>query len=173
MKFLEVKNPQRDDNGMYVHPQHPKWDADTTNDEMLQWLSDNNFNIHYDYFESTASEDLQDKWFEEGINDCTEWVPKCDKEGAILLTIFDTDNGPVAWFLAPVKRKATSTTNHQLNIIKLADLIAQEEATGDYLTCKDNLIRLNGLVEAHAIITDAKPMYYDQTDPEPAKDYAD
>jgi len=60
-----------------------------------------------------------------------------------------------------------------LNIVKLADLISQEEATNDYLTCKDNLIRLNGLVEAHAVITGTEPMYYTQDKPESAKDYVD
>jgi hypothetical protein len=64
-------------------------------------------------------------------------------------------------------------TNHQLNIVKLADQIAQEEATGDYLTCKDNLIRLNAMVESHAIVTGTKPIYYTQDKPEGAKDYAD
>lgn len=101
MKFLPIEYPKRDSDGMYTHPQCPNWDEGTSAKEMHQWLSDNKVTIHYDYFESTASEDLQDKWFEEGINDCSEWVPKCDKEGAILLCIFDTEDGPVAWFLAP------------------------------------------------------------------------
>lgn len=60
-----------------------------------------------------------------------------------------------------------------LNIIKLADLIAEQEATGYHLINSASLIRLNGLVEAHAIITGTKPLYYTQDKPEPAKDYID
>jgi hypothetical protein len=65
------------------------------------------------------------------------------------------------------------TDKLMLNIIKLADLIAEQEATGYHLINTDSLIRLNGLVEAHAIITGTEPMYYDQTEPEAAKDYDD
>lgn len=61
--------------------------------------------------------------------------------------------------------------NHQINIVKLADLIAEEEATNRYLTRKDRLIRLNALVEAHAVVTGTSAMYYTQEAPESAKDY--
>ena len=60
-----------------------------------------------------------------------------------------------------------------INVIKLADLIAEKEHSGRHLTNRDRLIELNALVTAHAIVTGTKPIYYTQDDPEPAKDYAD
>ncbi len=58
-----------------------------------------------------------------------------------------------------------------LNIIKLVDLIAEKEHSGRYLTNRDRLIELNALVMAHSIVTGTEYMKYDQTGPEPAKDY--
>lgn len=51
-------------------------------------------------------------------------------------------------------------TNHELNIVKLVDFIAEKEKTGRYLTNRDRLIELNALVTAHAIVTGTKPLYY-------------
>jgi hypothetical protein len=64
-------------------------------------------------------------------------------------------------------------TNHKLNIVKLADLIAETEESQLYLTNTHSLVILNTLVLAHAIITDTNPIYYTQDKPEEAKDYAD
>lgn len=64
-------------------------------------------------------------------------------------------------------------TNHQPNIVKLVDLIEYLASSKNYLTSEMSLVRLNALVEAHAIIKGVKPEYYQQTEPEPgpAKDY--
>lgn len=55
---------------------------------------------------------------------------------------------------------------NKIRIVRLAELIAQEEATQKYLVDKDSLTRLNALVEAHAIVTGTAPypdMYYKQS----------
>lgn len=62
-------------------------------------------------------------------------------------------------------------TEHQINIVKLADLIAEKEHSGRYLTNRDRLIELNALVMAHAVVTGTKPIYYTQDEPVHAKDY--
>ena len=64
-------------------------------------------------------------------------------------------------------------TQHEENIIKLADWIADIESTGNYLVDHACLAHLNGLVTAHAIVTGTKPLYYTQDKPESAKDYVD
>ena len=64
-------------------------------------------------------------------------------------------------------------TQHELNIIKLADLIAETEESQLYLTNTHSLVILNTLVLAHAIVTGTKPIPYTQDKPEEAKDYAD
>jgi len=67
--------------------------------------------------------------------------------------------------------------NDQLNnvrmaVVKLAELIAEEEESRYYMVSKYSLIRLNALVDAHAIVTGTKAIHYTQDKPEPAKDYA-
>ena len=64
-------------------------------------------------------------------------------------------------------------TKHELNIVKLADVIEKQVDTRHHLINRGSLIRLNTLIECHAIMTGTKPEYYDQTEPElgPAKDY--
>jgi len=103
MNIKKIESPQRDKYGMYEHPQSPHWDGDTTKAEQDQWLLDHGFKMGCDYFESSASEELQNKWYEDGICDCSAWEPKHSNQDAILLCIFDTEDGPVAWFLLPDK----------------------------------------------------------------------
>jgi hypothetical protein len=64
-------------------------------------------------------------------------------------------------------------TNKEWNIVKLADLIAQIEDSGRYLTDNESLVILNSLVDIHAKASGTTPMHYDQTEPEAAKDYDD
>ena len=64
-------------------------------------------------------------------------------------------------------------TNHEWNIVKLADLIAQIEESGRYLTDNESLVILNSLVDIHAKASGTTPFYYTQDKPEEAKDYAD
>lgn len=64
-------------------------------------------------------------------------------------------------------------TQHKLNVVKMADLIAQIEATGRYLTSNEDLAILNSLVKIHSDMSGTKLMYYTQDKPEPAKDYVD
>jgi hypothetical protein len=64
-------------------------------------------------------------------------------------------------------------TQHEESVIKMADLIAQIEATGHYLTSNEDLAILNSLVKIHSNMSGTKPMYYTQQKPEQVKDYAD
>jgi hypothetical protein len=64
-------------------------------------------------------------------------------------------------------------TQHELNIIKLVDLIHDIENTNCHVGSLDGLNLLNGLVKIHAdhTGTDYKP--YSQKPVGPAKDYVD
>lgn len=66
---------------------------------------------------------------------------------------------------------ANQSFESKINIIKLADFIAEEEATGRYLTNKEALAVLNTMVGCHAMVIGTEPMYYTQNKPEVAKDY--
>lgn len=101
MRILQIENPKRDKNGWYTHPQCPNWDEGTTKAEQDDWLLQNKFTIDMDRFEFTASDELTDAWGE-GLCDCSKWDPKSRNHGAILMSIHDTDDGPVAFYLVPM-----------------------------------------------------------------------
>lgn len=64
-------------------------------------------------------------------------------------------------------------TQHELNIIKLVDLIHDIENTNCHVDSLDGLKLLNGLVRVHSSITNSKHEPYSQKSVGPAKDYAD
>ncbi len=48
------------------------------------------------WFELDAPEHLIERY-----TDISDWQPVCDKAGSFLLSIHDTEDGPVALFFAP------------------------------------------------------------------------
>ena len=96
IKEVEVK---RGELGMWTHPDFPNRDEDVSIDDLVNWFHKNNGHWFHDRFERSASVELQDKWCKDG--DCSEWIPECGQPGSFLLSIHDTDVGPVATFFCP------------------------------------------------------------------------
>lgn len=94
---------ERDQDGYWVHPDFPEWDEGTGRDVIDKWFNDNGIRFEIDMFEDsdTASEELKDRYFEHGECDISEWNPSCNAEHAFLLSIHDTEDGPVAVFAVP------------------------------------------------------------------------
>ena len=63
-------------------------------------------------------------------------------------------------------------TQHELNIIKLVDLIHDIENTNCHVESVESLNLLNSLVKAHSDATGTEYIEYDQTPVEPPRDYA-
>jgi hypothetical protein len=95
---VEVK---RDENGWWTHPEMPEWGENAPITEINEWLNSNGLTWYIDRFENTSVE-LNDKWFVQGICDCSEWQPSCDEPDSFLLSIHDTEDGPVAVFAVPL-----------------------------------------------------------------------
>jgi len=93
----------RDKGGYWVHPELPEWDDGTTQKEIDTWFSNNNLSYWIDNFEdsTTATEEMQDAYFVNGDVGVPDWKPECPVEGSFLLSIHDTEDGPVAVFAIP------------------------------------------------------------------------
>lgn len=89
----------RDEQGFWTHPDFPAWDEDTASDEMNAWLAANGINFKAIWFHDDAPESLLESWFEG--NDaaaCAQWQPTFNPESGFLLSIHDTEDGPIALF---------------------------------------------------------------------------
>ena len=99
MKIKQDKSFKRDQHGFYSHPQAPEC-GDTISDLFINWWhKEHGCESSFINFDGDASEELCKQWFEVGTYDCSKWNPECNKSGSILLSIHDTEDGPVAWFV--------------------------------------------------------------------------
>jgi hypothetical protein len=97
----------RDTTGFFSHPDFPAWDESTSQKEINDWFHQNGGVPVIIDFENDADGYLVDAWFDTdgtGTEELTllKWEPTCDKfEGAFLLSIHDTEAGPMAIFFHP------------------------------------------------------------------------
>ena len=90
----------RDKNGFWTHPSLPDFGEDIM--DYTPWLDKNNITVKWYYLEDCNNESIVTKYFED--NDTTainEWQPSCDDTGSFLLSIHDTEDGPIAVFAIP------------------------------------------------------------------------
>ena len=93
----------RDEDGYWVHPELPEWDEGTTQEEIDDWFSNNNLSYWIDNFEDsvTATEEMQERYYGASDGNISDWEPDCPVKGSFLLSIHDTESGPVAVFATP------------------------------------------------------------------------
>lgn len=94
-KLMAPRNIVRDAGGWLTHPDFPVLDEDVRADKFLE-----SFRIEAAFI-SMESElpDLAERWCDEGLMDCSEWTPTPPTgEGWVLLSIYDTEDGPYALF---------------------------------------------------------------------------
>jgi len=89
----------RDKNGLWNHPDYPRWEEDTPREVITAWAAERGGSFHYDRFEESASEEIADYW--QIHSDCSAWQPSVDISGAVLVSIYDHEDGPIAVFFAP------------------------------------------------------------------------
>ncbi len=95
IKPVKVK---RDEYGHFYHPNMPEWDEGTTRKEVDDWANKNNVTIGTVMMDSDMDdEEFIERWFDEGLCDCTPWEPSIP-DNAFLLGIYDTEDGPCAMF---------------------------------------------------------------------------
>ncbi|MDF0533649.1 hypothetical protein PY479_05065 [Shewanella sp. A32] len=96
----------RDVYGFWTHPDLPMWDEDTKKEEIDKWLLENNGSFHFEMMDGDAPQELLDRYFEEGESDCSYWHPFDNRPGSFLVSIHDTEDGPVAMYFVPNSSKA-------------------------------------------------------------------
>jgi hypothetical protein len=102
MKFTRYKVITRDSYGNYQHPELPDFDGSEciTKDMRDDWQSEMDFNLVINTMDCEVDED-HPAWvhyFENGDAGFGEWDPEAPSADAVLLSIHDTEDGPVAWW---------------------------------------------------------------------------
>lgn len=92
---------ERDHYGYWTHPDFPEWDEGTTGGEIDQWFDDHNLHPEVQWLEHDAPEHVSRRYFEDGEPHCNDWYPESEYDGGFLLSIHDTEDGPVAIFAVP------------------------------------------------------------------------
>jgi hypothetical protein len=100
MTKIQAAEVERDE-GYWTHPDFPEWDDGTTRAECEAWAADNGGEFVVIRFENDAPEKLIERFYDDDESDISDWNPICENAGSFLLSIHDTEDGPVALFLAP------------------------------------------------------------------------
>ncbi len=98
---IKATEVQRDEEGYWTHPDFPEWDEDTSKETIEQWFSDNGIGYSLIEMEWDANDELLNRYYDDGDIDISAWQPVCELPGAFLLSIHDTESGPVAIFATP------------------------------------------------------------------------
>lgn len=93
---------ERDNDGYWTHPNFPVMGENTTIKEADKWFSSSGLSICAKWFELEAPEDQVERFFDDGNINISDWVPQCEKPGAFLISIHDTEDGPLALFVFPL-----------------------------------------------------------------------
>ncbi|OCH31806.1 hypothetical protein A6E13_16415 [Aliivibrio fischeri] len=104
--MINAVEVERDENGFWTHPHFPNlgelWKP------YKDWAEENNIKFANVWFECDASEELEERFYEkEDGSAITEWQPTKPADNAFLLSIHDTEDGPVAIWALPT----TQTVN--------------------------------------------------------------
>jgi len=104
---IQPQEVKRCEDGFWTHENFPDFDGAEypTNEQVDKWLSENSIGIRSFWFENDAEDSLVERYFEEGdLTACAEWNPTCESPGAFLISIHDTEDGPIAVFAIPNKK---------------------------------------------------------------------
>ncbi|MBU2708838.1 hypothetical protein KCM76_22785 [Zooshikella marina] len=88
--------------GFFYHPNLPDWRESTPTDVINKWFQEHCLDRHVVMMDGDADKMFVDSWFEGDLDDCSPWNPTPPDEDAILLAIYDTEDGPCAWFGVPI-----------------------------------------------------------------------
>lgn len=94
-KLLTPREIKRDESGWLWHMDYPVCDEGTRADKFLEA-----FGIETSFVSMESDlPDFAERWHEEGLTDCSKWMPTPPAgDGWLLLEIYDTEDGPYAMF---------------------------------------------------------------------------
>lgn len=99
---VEVK---RDENGLWTHPQYPYFGGREyiPDSEWQQWCTEHGITSKAVSFDGDAPDELTEKYWDDFDTNCSAWEPTKPADNAFLLSIHDTEEGPIAVFAIPAR----------------------------------------------------------------------
>ncbi len=95
---MKAINVERDDKGMWVHPELPTWGENTSDTHVETWFASQGLEHHLVLMEG----ELGEQWGKGELDSCAEWTPETDVKDAFLVGIWATEDGVVAMFASPL-----------------------------------------------------------------------
>ena len=96
-KMIEAAPVARDECGFWSHPDLPGFD-EGDGDKYRAWIEQQQLTAKRVDMEDDASDELSDRIMDGDISATADWAPTSPGPGWFLLAIYDTEDGPVAWF---------------------------------------------------------------------------
>lgn len=96
-KKIEAAPVARDEYGMWYHPDLPGFD-EGEGDKYRAWVEQQQIAVKRVDMEDDAPEELNDRVMDGHIEAMADWEPTSPGPDWFLLSIADTEDGPVAWF---------------------------------------------------------------------------
>ncbi|HGS5355291.1 TPA: 3'-5' exonuclease [Vibrio cholerae] len=91
---------ERDEMGFWTHPELPNFGEFVSITAIEEFEAKNNITVKTVPMESDSSQELIDKWFDDGES-CLDWEPTAPSKSSFILSIHDTEDGPYVWWAVP------------------------------------------------------------------------
>lgn len=92
----------RNKEGFWTHSRLPYMGEYITDEAICAFERENNIKVKVITMNADADEVIFDKWLNKG-DSCIDWKPTKPSISAFLLSIHDTEDGPVSWWAEPFK----------------------------------------------------------------------
>lgn len=152
MNIIKTAPVIRDDYGYWTHPDLPVWDEGTTREQIDAWAKENNGTIVVELMDSDAPEEVSDRYFECDEADCSYWYPHCSKEGNFLLSIHDTEDGPIAMFFVPTPSQAELDSKFNELAKAAYDLVVASSKLSNASNAEEAEVATEAMAESQARI---------------------
>lgn len=103
--MIKECNVERCKNGYWTHPEYPEWEEYVSKYEVKEFEEKNKIMLYFNHFEYTASDKDIENYFDVGNCDISNWNPVCGLKNSFLLSIHDTEDGPIAIFAVKTKER--------------------------------------------------------------------
>jgi hypothetical protein len=98
LALIQPMTPERDEDGWWSHPEYlASFDGDEISSEQLEgWLAQHQLETRITCMESEAADEDYQRYMDDGQCDCTAWAVEMQPAPWFLLSIHDTEDGPIA-----------------------------------------------------------------------------
>lgn len=106
--MIRRKKVIRNKYGEWKHPEMPNWEESISKEEIRQFENKNHIDLHFVFFEEEAPESLRDDYYNKGYESSRvikKWNPNCSISPSFLLSIHETEEGPIAIFAIERKER--------------------------------------------------------------------